>query len=55
MNVSADLAWAIFDYELHAVAKGAAVAVKGKGTLVFKRGTAGWKIAHEHTSGRRAR
>lgn len=52
----ADLAWATFDYELHAVVNGAAVAVRGKGTMVFKRTPAGWRIAHEHnSSGRRAK
>lgn len=55
VTAGGDLAWAIYDYELHAVEKGAPVAVRGKGTIVFKRAPSGWRIAHEHTSGRRAK
>jgi ketosteroid isomerase-like protein len=52
VEVAGDLAWSTFDYTLHAVVKGKPLDIVGKGTLVLRRTTDGWKIAHSHTSGK---
>lgn len=52
VDVSGDLAWATFDYELHAVAKQQPIDITGKGTMILRRSGKVWQIVHSHTSGR---
>jgi ketosteroid isomerase-like protein len=53
VSVAGKVSWTAFDYDLHAVTKEGVVDVAGKGTIIFRKGPRGWKIVHEHTSGRR--
>lgn len=52
VDVDAALAWATFEYELHAVIKDKPLDVVGRGTMVLRRKGDAWKIVHSHTSGK---